>query len=188
MVAVAALTVAWVVQASGETTSVVAVVRNVPAGAELQAQDLRPVEISVDPALDTIDGADLASLVGQRALTNLMEGQTLTRAALGDELTPPEGTALVGVTVTAAQMPSEPLTLGDKIMVVDTPTAQGEPPTQKPNSIEAVVVSTSAVPDTGQTVINVAVARDEAASLAARVATGRIAVIVLPADGTGGWN
>lgn len=183
MVAVAALAAAWVVQSSGSTTSVVAVARDVSAGAVLQAQDLRPVDISVDPALETIGAQDMSALVGQRAVTNLMAGQTLTQSAVAETLTPQEGFALVGVTVTPAQMPSEPLTGGDKVLIIDTPVAQGEPPTQEPDSIQARVVSTAPVPDTGQTIINVTVADAEAASLAARVATGRIAVIVLPAAG-----
>ena len=91
---------------------------------------------------------------------------------------PAGGVVLVGVALTAAQMPGEPLQGGDRVRVVDTPTAQGDPPATTPASIPATVASVSAPDASGVVVVTVVVDADVAPDLAARAATGRVALVV----------
>jgi hypothetical protein len=91
---------------------------------------------------------------------------------------PAAGQSLVGVALQPAQLPTEPLRAGDRVRVVDTPTSQADPPAATPDTIPAVVVSTEALDDGRQTIVNVTVPSAQAADLAARVATGRIALIL----------
>jgi hypothetical protein len=64
------------------------------------------------------------------------------------------------------------------VRIVDTPTTQGEPPTTAPATIAGEVASVVGPDDTGLTVVNVTVPAGQAADLAARVATGRVALVL----------
>lgn len=180
LVAATALTAGWLVQTASATTSVVAVAEDVTAGSILTADDLKTVNINLDSGLDTIPARQLSALVGQHAVVSMLTGQTLTSSAVAPDLVPPEGKALVGVTLSPGQAPAHDFAAGDRVLIVDTPAGQGDPPTTTPASIEATVVNTELVPDTDKTVVNVAVRADKAADLAARVATGRIAIVLTP--------
>ena len=91
---------------------------------------------------------------------------------------PGEGESLVGISLTPAQMPSEPLYSGDTVRIVTTPGDQGEVTEQTPVTIEATVVGVSRVEETGETVVNVSVPKEKSADLAARAATGRVALVL----------
>src|SRR5690606_9114828 len=94
------------------------------------------------------------------------------------ELVPGQGQAMVGVAVTRAQLPSEPLRPGDVIRVVETPGSQEAAPSGVPAWIEATVVRSTVDESTQQRVIDVVLPTRDALTLAARVATGRIAVVL----------
>lgn len=177
LVAAGALTAGWLAQASGSTVSVVVAAADVPAGSTLEAKDLKTVEINAGSGLDTVPGSRMAGLIGQHAAVNILSGQTLTPDAATPTLVPDETSALVGLTISPGQAPSVPLQGGDRILVVDTPAAQDDPPAATPSSIAATVVSTQPVPDTDKLIVDVTVPKDAALNLAARAATGRIAII-----------
>jgi len=91
---------------------------------------------------------------------------------------PATGQSLVGVALQSAQQPAEPLQAGDRIRIVDTPASQAEPPASTPQTLSGVVVLTAGPNDSGLTIVNVTVPATQAADRAARVATGRIALIL----------
>ena len=105
-------------------------------------------------------------------------GTLLTEQAVTDNLVPGEGESLVGISLTPAQMPSEPLYGGDVVRIVTTPGDQGEVTDKEPVTIEATVVGVSRVEETGETVVDVSVPEADAADLAARAATGRVALVL----------
>lgn len=178
LVAVGALGAAYLAQAVGQTVPVVAVARDVGAGDVIERADLTIANVSSDPALSPIPAAALAGLVGQRAAVALTAGSLLTDAAVTDQLLPAAGQSLVGVALTAAQLPAEPLRAGDRVRIVDTPVSQGEPPATTPDSITGEVVSVSGPDQAGLIVVNVTLPSGQAAGLAARVATGRVALVL----------
>lgn len=178
LVAVGALGAAYLTQVVGNTVQVVAVARDVQPGAVIGRADLAVADVSTDPALHPVPASRLPELVGQRAAVTLSAGSLLTDAAVTAQVLPASGESLVGVALHPAQLPAEPLQAGDRIRIVDTPASQGEPPLSTPQTIAAVVVSTEAPDDNGQRIVNVTVPSGLAADLAARVATGRIALIL----------
>jgi hypothetical protein len=178
LVAVGALGAAYLTQTVGNTVQVVAVARDVQAGEVIERADLAVADVSTDPALGPVPASRLAEVVGQRAAVALTAGSLLTDAAVAEQVTPASGQSLVGVALQHAQLPTEPLRAGDRVRVVDTPTSQADPPAATPDAIPAVVVSTEALDDGRQTIVNVTVPSAQAADLAARVATGRIALIL----------
>ena len=178
LIALAALAAAYLTQVVGSTVPVVAITQNVRAGEVLDRTDLTIAHINVDPALHPIAASQLDALIGKRAAVDLSAGSLLTEAAVTDRVLPGAGRSLVGIALTAAQLPAEPLQAGDRVRIVDTPSAQGEPPSTTPASIAAEVVSTVGPNDTGLTIVNVTVDAARAADLAARVATGRVALVL----------
>ena len=178
LVALGALGAAYLTQTVGGTVAVVAVVRDVAPGQVVQAADLTIADINTDPALSPVPADRLPSVIGQRAAAALTAGSLLTDAAVTSTVVPPQGRSLVGVALTVAQLPAEPLHAGDRVRIVDTPTTQGEPPTTSPATIAGEVMSAVGPDDTGLTVVNVTVPAAQAADLAARVATGRVALVL----------
>jgi hypothetical protein len=178
LVALGALGAAYLTQTVAGTVAVVAVVRDVAAGEVVQAADLTIADISTDPALSPVPASQLQSVVGQRAAAALTAGSLLTDAAVTSTVVPPRGRSLVGVALTSAQLPAELLQPGDRVRIVDTPITQGEPPTTSPATIAGQVASAVGPDDTGLTVVNVMVPAGQAADLAARVATGRVALVL----------
>jgi len=178
LVTVGALGAAYLTQVVGNTLQVVAVSRDIQAGQVIDRADLTVADVTTDPALRPVQASRLPDLVGQRAALTLTAGSLLTDASVTRQVLPAAGQSLVGVALQPAQLPTEPLQAGDRIRIVDTPASQGEPPAATPKSIPAVVVSTEAPDDHGQRIVNVTVPSGQAADLAARVATGRIALVL----------
>ena len=178
LVAAGALGTAFAFTSVNDTQEVLVVVGDVKRGETIEAGDLAIVRVGVDPALTPVPGSRKAELVGSRAAVDLWAGSLLTEEALADQLVPGEGESLVGISLTVAQMPSEPLHGGDVVRIVTTPGDQGEVTDDDPVTVEATVVGVSRVEETGETVVDVSVPDDDAADLAARAATGRIALIL----------
>ena len=178
LVALGALAAAYLTQVVGNTVPVVAVVQTVPAGEVIDRTDLAVANVAADPALAPVAASRLETFVGLRAAVDLSAGSLLTDQAVTDEVVPAAGRSLVGVALTSAQLPAAVLQPGDRVRVVDTPTAQGEPPSTTPTTIPGEVASVVGPDDTGLTVVNLLVTDDRAADLAARVATGRVALVL----------
>lgn len=185
LTATGGLGAAWMATATTHTTAVLVITRTVDAGATIGNDDITVAQISAAPSIHTIPGAQLSAVVGKHTTVRLLPGQVLTPDAVTDTVTPPAGKSLVGVAVTQTQMPSQLLKAGDHILIVDTPNAQDTPPATTPNAIAAQILNINPVADTDKTVINVLVDADQARALAARVATGRIGIVLLPAGQAG---
>ena len=178
LVAAGALGTAFAFTSVNDTQEVLVVRNDIKRGETIEAGDLAVVRVSVDPALTPVAGSQKAELEGSRAAVDLWSGTLLTEQAVTDNLVPGEGESLVGISLTPAKMPSEPLYGGDVVRIVTTPGDQGEVTDEAPVTIEATVVGVSRVEETGETVVDVAVPEREAADLAARAATGRVALIL----------
>lgn len=178
LVALGSLGAAALARSAGDTRPVLAVANSVAAGQALQRSDLTVADVNADPALRPISANRLESLIGQRAAVALPAGSLLTDAAVTQLVLPAAGRSLVGVALTSAQLPAEPLRAGDQVRIVETPTSQGEPPSTTPATFPGEVVSTAGPDQTGLTVVNVSVPSQQAADLAARVATGRVALVL----------
>lgn len=178
LLALGGLTSAWLVTATGDTVAVVALAQDVQRGEVIDRADLIIVNMRPDPALDVVPEARLEEIVGRNAAVGLLAGSLLSTGATTDQMVPVDGLSLVGVALTTAQMPAEPLLPGDPVRVVDTPPAQADPPTGDPDTISGEVVSVNGPNDVGLTTVDVLVPAGEAAGLAARVATGRVALVL----------
>jgi hypothetical protein len=173
-----ALLAAYLTTVVGHTKPVVAVRNDVARGETISQADLMVVQITPDPALKTVPGDQLISLVGKHASVDLPAGGLVTSTSTTDATIPAVGQSLVGVSLTPAQLPGEPLRPGMKVRIVNTPRQQDDPPAKQPAAVPATVVTTHTFGDQGQVVVDVTVPQNAAAALAAAVATGRVALVV----------
>lgn len=185
LTALGGLGAAWLATSTTQSTTALVVTHAVDAGQILAAGDVTVARISADPAIHAVPGDRIDTVVGKHATVRLLPGQVITPDSVSDGATLRPGTSLVGVAVTAAQMPAQVLQAGDRILIVDTPNPQDAPPTATPDAIPAEVLNLQPVPDTDKTIINVIVDAGQARALAARVATGRIGIVMLAAGQPG---
>lgn len=182
VVALGVLGNVWLWSSSTTAQEVVAARTTIERGSVIDAEDLMTVRVELDPALHTVAGGELSSLVGQRAALDVAAGSLLTSEAVTGTTVPAQGYSLVGIGVAAARMPGTALVAGDQVRVVATPAVvTGAVSSSAPQSVSAVVVSTQVGTDAtgqGQTVITVQVPSGDAAALAAMAAAGDVAVVL----------
>ncbi len=117
-------------------------------------------------------------MVGRQAAVDLKAGQLLVPPAVTTELVPGRGRSAVGLSLTAAQMPSEPLLVGDDVRVVSTPGSQGEVGSGTPVVYRGQVVGVAERGSDGTTAVTVQVDAEVAPELAARSASGKVALVL----------
>lgn len=111
-------------------TAVLQVVRDVPAGTRIDADDLRTVDVSADPTVRTVDADAIGTVVGSYARVRLVAGSLVVSEALQPEPLVSPGAAVVAVQVPEGALPSG-LRERSQVRLVVPPSrgADGEPPT-----------------------------------------------------------
>lgn len=180
LLAAGALSVVWLVQANDHKVAVLVAARDIPAGTVLADGDLGVVRVSVGPGVATIPAAERGELVGRVPIGALPAGTVLAERLFTQNGPPGAGRVLVPVALPLARMPLDPLYAGDRVLVVDTPATDADPPTTLPDSIPARIERVGTPDVNGVVVLDVSVATGDGPALAARSATGRIALVVQP--------
>lgn len=175
-VLVGGLGTAWVFTTSAASTEVVAVRVAAQRGEVIDRDDLTVVRVGLDPSLDVVPAGRIEEIAGLRAATDLAAGGLLVSGSVTDQVVPKAGEALVGVALAPSMLPAETLLAGDRVTIVETPGAQGEV-TTAPIVMEAVV-SQVTILETGDIKVDVLVPSEQAAELAARNGTGRLALVL----------
>lgn len=178
LLAVCGAGAAYLTQLSGDTVQVLAVASDVHRGQIITGEDLTTARAAPDPAVSPIPAADRDGILGQRAAADLTAGTLLVADAVTSGGVPAAGQSVVGVAVTAAQLPQQDMIPGDHVRIFDTPNPGDDPPSESPPSTTATVVSVSGPTDNGQVVVDVVVEDDLAGELVARAATGRVAIVL----------
>lgn len=171
-----------VLSSASDTSPVLVVSDHVARGEQIGADDLQVAELPEAPGLTAVPADQMNDVVGQVAAVNLVPGATLTPQAYSDALSPSEGMTYVGVALDSSQMPAHPLVSGDQVRIVDTPSSQSEPPVESPHTITATVLSVTELEGTGVKVVDLEVESEQAPALAARAATGRVALVLDAAE------
>ncbi|MDC5698065.1 SAF domain-containing protein [Intrasporangium calvum] len=173
-----ALLAVWAYTSTSTAREVVAARATVQRGELIDRDNLIVVRVSLDPALNPVPASALDSLVGQRAAMDLPAGGLVTADAVTAAVLPGKGSSVVGVSLPPALLPGELLRAGDHVRVVATPGQQGDVAEGEQRSIAAIVVGVHPDAQTGQTVVSVQVPYAAAAELAARAATGKVALVL----------
>ena len=178
LVIIGGLTSWYLIQGVSDTETVLVTDAAIARGEEVTADDLTTIEVAGGQDLDAFTAAQSQSVVGQIALVDIPAGSIVTSGNVGEAIAIENGESIVGVALNTSQLPSYPLAAGDVVRIVDTPVSQGEPPATTPATFEAVVFTTRFDEASSQTIVDLIVPESRAADIAARAATGRIALIV----------
>ncbi|GAA1490648.1 SAF domain-containing protein [Brachybacterium sacelli] len=182
LIVVCGLGTYWVVDRLSTTSQVVVAAADVPEGQVLSADDLTTTEVNVPAGTSVVSGSDLESLVGQRAASPLHEGALLSPGQVSEENFPAPGTAVVGIRVTAGQIPANDVEPGDSVQIVGTPREGDDPPTGDAPVVNGTVHAVASPTSEGVIVVDVLVEEERAATLTSLSATGRIGVVLLPEE------
>lgn len=175
LVCLGGVTGLWLWTSSSSAVEVVAVRDPVERGQLITLADLTTVRVTLDPSLRTIPASGLESLVGKRAATDLAEGTLVAPEQVSDAVVPAAGFAVVAVPIAPGLIPAEPLKAGDTVRLVQAP-AQGVEVTAPPVEITGTVLNVT--PGDTETVVDVLVADNRAGELAARAASGDLALVL----------
>jgi SAF domain len=185
LVALGGLAAAGLVTRAGDRVEVLAVARTVPVGQTIEAADVTVARVPADPALAPVPAAERDRVVGRVAAVELRPGTLLTADELTDAAVPGAGEQLVGVAARPGQLPARGLRPGDQVLVVPVPGDQartddaataGEP-------VAGRVVQVGPADGEGAVMVDLLVGQDTGARLAALASTGRLALVLLPAQG-----
>ncbi len=183
LTAAGALAATWLVASAGDRTPVVAVARDVPAGTVLVEADLRVTDAAVDPGVATVPAGQASSVVGMVAAGDLSAGSLLAPGQVTPSAPPGEGEVLVPLAVRSSQLPAGGVAAQDELLVVDTPPADVDPATFTPTAVAVRVVRLGPPDATGVSVLDVVTEEGNGPVVAVRSASGRFALVLLPAGG-----
>jgi hypothetical protein len=172
-----ALAGAWLWVSATSTVEVLVARTTLARGSVIGAEDLVRVRIGVDPAVHAIPAEQAASLVGKRAALDISAGGLVTPEGVADQVVPPKGMALVGLSLGNGLLPSSPLQAGDQVRIVPAP-ATPEQLTATPTAIAATVVAIARTADGQAALVDVLVPSPQAAGLAAQAAASKVALVL----------
>jgi hypothetical protein len=168
---------------AGSKEPVVVVTASVAVGEVISRSDLSTVDVAGE--VTAIAGANLESVVGERAAVALLPGTLLQRSMVTDADPIPVGMAQVGVAVKGGQLPADGLVPGDRVQVLALPGQVGAGTPAAPTVLVDAAVVFAALQDPvqpGTTLLTLVVPADVAPSIAAARATGVAAVVKVPAS------
>jgi hypothetical protein len=166
---------------SGDRQPVLALARAVTVGQVLTTQDLRQVNVAVDPGVSVVGAGQAASVVGKTMSVSLPAGALLTPDAVGAPAVPVAGQAVASLSLKAGQFPPE-IAPGARVSVVFVPSAAGvatSPPSSDTAAAwEGVVTSVTAPPNEQTTVVSVQLTEPAAREVAA-IPAGQLSVVLV---------
>lgn len=177
-VCLGAVVAGWTWTATSSSEQVLVARTTIERGSVIEKGDLTTARISSDPALSPVSSDEFEAVVGQRATVDIAAGTALTPDSYSAASLPSDGESVVGIALTPAQSPGIALSSGDHVRVIVTPGQDGDLPGGTPLYSEAEVVAVHVDEATGGTVVDLLVKHEEAAVLAARIATGHVALVL----------
>ncbi|MFI7676418.1 hypothetical protein [Actinophytocola sp. NPDC049390] len=171
---------------SSDRQPVLALARAVTVGQTLAAQDLRQVNMAVDPGVRVVDAGQATSVVGKTMSVSLPAGALLTPDAVGAPAVPAAGQAIASLALKAGQFPAE-VAPGAPVSVVFVPAGAGGSAASPPASDTAtvwpgVVTSVTTPPNEQATVVSVQLAEAAARQVAA-IPVGQLSLVLLSGGG-----
>ena len=188
LVAIGGLGAAARVGQAGDRVEVLAVARSVPVGQMIAAGDLAVARVAADPSLRPVPVSERGHVVGRVAAVDLRPGTLLTSEEVTDTTVPAAGEQLVGVAIRPGQLPARGVRPGEEVLLVPVPADQAPPgnPTAAASEdpIPARVADVGGTDVDGMSTVDVVVTAVVGPLVAALASTGRVALIVLAADGS----
>lgn len=175
-----AATGGWLYVTAGEKQPVAVVARHVPVGQVITRDDLTTTDVA--GGITAVSGANLHTLVGQRAAVELLPGMVMLRAMVTDAPALTAGQAQVGVAVKGGQMPAEGLSPGDVVEVyaLAGKPAEGAQPAAALLGRATVLAAKPNPAQAGGMLVTVMVPAKQVAVVVAASAAGTAALVQVP--------
>lgn len=183
LLVVCGLAAIFVVGAVQTQNRVVQVRSDISRGAVIKFTDLAEVTVGSVQGVSTVPATQLPTLVGQRAVVDLVRGSLLPQGAVSNVAVPPAKQSLVGIRLDQGRMVIGDVTPQSRLRLIVTAPQGGDPAFKDANSsreFAAVLISSAAALDGAATLVNVQVAQLDAGLVAQLAATNRIAVVQDP--------
>lgn len=187
LICLGAAVAAFAFTQASNSHQVVAVANTIRAGQTIAEGDLKVINVSSDSDLETIPAEEQADVVGKVAQLDMAAGSIVTPESYGETSIPAKGEAVVGLSLTPAQMPSSSVSVGDQVSLVAVSDDSTGTFAETADTIEGTVVGVSAPsvdgasggdPQTGNSVVDVSVPAGSAPGLAAKAANGKVALVL----------
>lgn len=151
-------------------------------GSVIQEDDLTTLSIAADQSTTAFTTTDKDQVVGTIAAVDIPADGLITRTSVTDALTVPDGRALVGLTLTTAQLPAQRLTAGDTVYLVPIPAQGATAPTTATaaDTIAATVSQVTSIANTTDVVVDIYVSAQAAPQVTAQAAAGTLAIYLVP--------
>ena len=174
----------YLYSSAGSKEPVVVVTAPIAVGEVIDRSDLSTVDVAGD--LTAIAGANLTSVVGERAAVALLPGTLLQRSMVTDADPVPAGMAQVGVAVKGGQLPADGLVPGDRVQVLRLPgqvagAGNPAPPTILVEAATVFAAHQDPV-QAGTTLLTLVVPAAVSPRVAAASAAGAAAVVKVPSS------
>ncbi len=176
---------ASLVLASSDATSVLTVVRSVPAGQVVTSADLGTADIA-GSGLTAVGAGSRDAVVGLTAAVDLLPGTLLSHVMVTREAVPGPAQAVVGLALKPGLLPEAELRAGTAVMLVRLAAPTGAPATTgsgPPGDGELVqrarVLSETSDPTTGGRLVSLLVEQSKAAEVARAAAAGTVSLVVI---------
>ena len=166
---------------AGEKVPVVVVTGKLAPGEVIERSDLSTVDVAGD--LTAIAGANLDSVVGQRAAVALLPDTVLQRSMVTAVDPTPAGLVQVGVAVKGGQLPADGLFPGDTVQVLRLPAQATAEAEALPQVAVARATVFAAVPDpvqAGATLLTLLVPAADGPAVAGASGAGAAALVKVP--------
>ncbi len=164
---------------------VVVMARDVSVGSTITAADVTTAEVAVGDGLAVVRPQD--GTLGKTALADLPRGTILSPGQVGTGAVLPAGQTLVPVRLQPGQRPAQGLAPGQSVLAVPAPADPSAPAGAAVTArapLGATVLSMGEPdPSTGDVVVDVRVAAEDAVDLARVAATGSVTLVVVPRSG-----
>ena len=159
-----------------DTRTVLVARDTIVRGTVIQAEDLTEAQVGADVSLDLLGAGARGEVVGQRAAWDVAAGAALTTGVVTEELVPPSGMSVLGIVLPPPASPGLALLPGDRVRAVVT--AADPASEQAPTFHAAEVVAVNPPAPDGQTIVDVLVSHEEAITLAAEAAAGKVTLVL----------
>ncbi|MFK0085578.1 SAF domain-containing protein [Glutamicibacter sp. NPDC090743] len=169
----------FVIDSSSNTTTVVAVNKDIARGHVIEGGDLSSVQIPEGQPIPHVAADDARSLLGKSATLDIPTGSILNPSSVADGPAIPGEQSMVGLSLTGGKFPGYPLRDGDPVRLVVTP-PQGQPVTKdtEPSTYTGTVASIQVDEVSGNTIVSVLVPRENSAVIATAASANQVALVL----------
>ena len=183
IVAVCGLASLWWYSTAAERTDVLALREPITQGDTLEVEDLIKVAIATEDPVATMSEAEVLSIVGQVAVTDLSAGTLVTPAMFAQFNPMLDGSVVVGLDLEIGRVPAVTPLPGDAVAVVLLPVANATEPVGEIMVESAVVVETAAIGTQGRRFLALSMTEEDATEVTSAASQNRIALIRVPGAG-----